>query len=57
MGLKGIFLAILLICAIYWWWRVRKNAQKKSQKLVHWVLGGIAIYYGISALIMIIGFD
>ena len=57
MGLKGIFLAILKIYTIYLWWRVRKNAQKKSHKLVNWVLGGIAVYYGISTLIMIIGSD
>ena len=57
MGLKGIFLAILIIYTNYLWWRVRKKAQKKSQKLVDWVLGGIAVYYGISALIMIIGSD
>jgi cytochrome c oxidase assembly factor CtaG len=57
MGLKGIFLAILIIYTIYLWWRVRKKAQKKSHKLVHWVLGGIAVYYGISTLIMIIGSD
>ena len=55
MGLKGIFLAILIIYTIYLWWRVRKKAQNKSHKLVHWVLGGIAVYYGISMLIMIIG--
>ena len=57
MGLKGIFLAILIIYTIYLWWRVRKKAQKNSHKLVHWVLGGIAVYYGISTLIMIIGSD
>ncbi len=55
MGVKGIFLAILIIYAIYLWWRVRKNPQKGSHKLVHWVLGGIAVYYGISTLIMIVG--
>ena len=57
MGLKGIFLAILIIYTIYLWWRLRKKAQNKSHKLVHWVLGGIAVYYGISTLIMIIGSD
>jgi len=57
MGLKGIFLAILLIYTIYLWWKARKNTNKKSQKLVNWVLGGIAIYYGISVLIMIIRSD
>ena len=57
MGLKGIFLAILIIYTIYLWWRVRKNAQKGSHKLVHWVLGGIAVYYGISMLIMIVGYE
>ncbi len=55
MGLKGIFLAILIIYTIYLWWRARKNAQKGSHKLVHWLLGGIAVYYGISTLIMIVG--
>ncbi len=55
MGLKGIFLAILIISTIYLWWRNRKNAQKGSHKLVHWVLGGIAVYYGISTLIMVVG--
>ncbi len=54
MGLKGIFLAILLIYSIYLWWRLRKKGQKKSHQLVHWVLGGIAVYYGISTLVMII---
>ena len=55
MGLKGIFLAMLIVCVIYLWWMVRKKAQKKSNKLVNWILGGIAVYYGISTLIMIIG--
>ena len=57
MGLKGIFLAILIIYTIYLWWRVRKKTQNKSHKLIHWVMGGIAVYYGISTLIMIIGSD
>ena len=57
MGLKGIFLAILIVYTIYLWWRVRKNAQKGSHKLVHWVLGGIAVYYVISMLIMIVGYE
>ena len=55
MGLKGIFLAILIIYTIYLWWRVRKNAQKGSRMLVNWLLSGIAVYYGISMLIMIVG--
>ena len=57
MGLKGIFLAILIIYTIYLWWRVRKNAQKGSRMLVNWLLSGIAVYYGISMLIMIVGSD
>ena len=57
MGLKGIFLAILIVYTIHLWWKVRRKAQKESHKLVHLVLGGIAIYYGISTLIMIIGSD
>ena len=57
MGLKGIFLAILIIYTIYLWWRSRKNGQKKSHKLVNWMLYVIAVYYGISALVMIIGTD
>jgi len=57
MGLKGIFLAILVIYTIFLWWRVRKKGKNKSHKLINWVLGGIAVYYGISTLIMMIGSD
>ncbi|MBS1255980.1 MAG: hypothetical protein MAG581_01790 [Deltaproteobacteria bacterium] len=57
MGLKGIFLALLIIGTIYLWWKGRKKTQKRSHKLVHWMLGGIAVYYGISALILIISSD
>jgi dolichyl-phosphate-mannose--protein O-mannosyl transferase len=53
MGPKGIFLAFLIVCAIYLWRRYRKTAKGKKPGWVNWVLGGIAVYYGISILLMI----
>ncbi|MDP7170001.1 MAG: hypothetical protein QGF45_01370 [SAR324 cluster bacterium] len=53
MGPKGIFLAFLIVCAIYLWRRHRKKAKGKTPGWVNWVLGGIAVYYGISILLMI----
>jgi phage shock protein PspC (stress-responsive transcriptional regulator) len=53
MGPKGIFLAFLIVCSIYLWRRHRKKAQAKTPGWVNWVLGGIAVYYGISMLLMI----
>jgi len=52
MGPKGIFLAFIIVCAIYLWRKYRKKEQPKSSRWVNWVLGGIAVYYGISAVIM-----
>jgi|TARA_X000000368_G_C22922464_1_gene663686 phage shock protein PspC (stress-responsive transcriptional regulator) len=54
MGSKGIFLAFLIVCAIYFWRRYRSKVQGKSAVWVNWVLGGIAIYYGISIILIII---
>jgi len=54
MGSKGIFLAFLIVCAIYFWRRYRSKLQGKSAVWVNWVLGGIAIYYGISIILIII---
>jgi len=53
MGPKGIFLAFLIVCSIYLWRRHRKKAQGISPRWVNWVLGGIAVYYGISIVLMI----
>jgi len=53
MGPKGIFLAFLIVCAIYLWRRHRKTAKGEKPGWVNWVLGGIAVYYGISILMMI----
>jgi len=52
MGPKGILLALLIVCAIYFWRRHRKKAQGKPPRWVNWVLGGIAVYYGISVMLM-----
>jgi dolichyl-phosphate-mannose--protein O-mannosyl transferase len=52
MGPKGIFLAFIIVCAIYFWRKYRKKEPTKSSRWVNWVLGGIAVYYGISAVIM-----
>jgi len=52
MGPKGIFLAFIIVCAIYLWRKYRKKKSTKSSRWVNWVLGGIAVYYGISAVIM-----
>jgi len=52
MGPKGIFLAFIIVCSIYLWRKYRKKKPTKSSRWVNWVLGGIAVYYGISAVIM-----
>jgi len=52
MGPKGIFLAFIIVCAIYLWRKYRNKEPTKSSRWVNWVLGGIAVYYGISAVIM-----
>jgi 4-hydroxybenzoate polyprenyltransferase len=52
MGLKGIFLAILIVFAVYLWRRYRKKSKGKSSRWVDWVLAGIAIYYIILAMMM-----
>jgi len=54
MGPKGIILAFLIVCTIYLWRRYRKKVNGKQSKWVNWVLGGIAIYYGISFILLII---
>jgi len=54
MGSKGIFLAFLIVLAIYLWRRYRNKRQGKSLSWVNWVLGGIAIYYGILIILIII---
>ena len=55
MGLKGIFLAILIICAVYFWRRYRKKSEGKSSRWVDWVLVVVAVYYVISAMVMLFG--
>ncbi|MBC8257526.1 MAG: hypothetical protein H8E38_00770 [SAR324 cluster bacterium] len=55
MGPKGFFLAFLIVCALYLWRRKRKMLQGKSTRWINWVLGGIAVYYGISLLLMFFG--
>jgi len=52
MGPKGIFLAFIVVCSIYLWRKYRKKEPTKSSRWVNLVLGGIAVYYGISAVIM-----
>jgi phage shock protein PspC (stress-responsive transcriptional regulator) len=52
MGPKGIFLAFIIVCSIYLWRKYRKKEPTKLSRWVNWVLGGIAVYYGISAVIM-----
>jgi len=52
MGLKGIFLAFIIVCATYLWRKYRKKESGKYSRWVNWVLFGIAVYYGISAVIM-----
>jgi len=52
MGLKGIFLAILIVCAVYFWRRYRKKSEGKSSRWVDWVLVVVAVYYVISAMMM-----
>jgi len=54
MGPKGIFLAFIIVCAIYLWRKYRKKEPTKSSRWVNWVLGGIVVYYGISAVIMVL---
>ena len=51
MGLKGIFLAILIICAVYLWRRYRKKSEGKSSRWVDWVLVVVAVYYVILAMV------
>jgi len=55
MGLKGIFLAILIVCAVYLWRRYRKKSEGKSSRWVDWVLVVVAVYYVISAMVMLYG--
>ncbi len=55
MGLKGIFLAILIVCAVYLWKRYRKKSEGKSSRWVDWVLVVVAVYYVISAMMMMFG--
>ena len=55
MGLKGIFLAILIICAVYLWRRYRKKSEGKSFSWVDWVLVLVVVYYVISAIVMLFG--
>ncbi len=55
MGLKGIFLAILIVCAVYLWRRYRKKSESKSSRWVDWVLVVVAVYYVISAMVMLFG--
>ena len=55
MGLKGIFLAILIVCAVYFWRRYRKKSEDKSSRWVDWVLVVVAVYYVISAMVMLFG--
>ena len=52
MGLKGIFLAILIICAVYLWRRYRKKSEGKSSRWVDWVLVVVVVYYVISAMVV-----
>ena len=52
MGLKGIFLAFTIVCASYIWKKYRKKGSGKSSRWVNWALVGIAVYYGISSVIM-----
>ena len=51
MGLKGIFLAILIVCAVYLWRRYRKKSEGKSSRWVDWVLVVVAAYYVILAMV------
>ena len=53
MGLKGIFLAILIVCAIYLWRRYPKKSEGRSSRWVNWVLAVVAVYYVISAMVML----
>jgi len=52
MGLKGIFLAFIIVFVSYFWWNYRKKELGGSSKWVNWVLVGIAVYYGLSAIIL-----
>ena len=55
MGLKGIFLAILIVCTVYLWRRYREKSDGKSSRWVDWVLVVVAVYYVISAMVMLFG--
>ena len=55
MGLKGIFLAILIVCAVYLWRRYREKSEGKSSRWVDWVLVVVAVYYVISVILMLFG--
>ncbi len=55
MGLKGILVFLLIGFVLFLWRRQRKNSKGKPPRWVDWVLGGMAVYYGISLILMTFG--